>query len=473
MNSFNQTLVRSPEGSERFHVKDSHLKGKCGTGSNEPRFSMNRAVQFTMVALMLLGILTVTNASPNNPTVRTNGAKHYLESLTSSAETMAFKAPATRKRSAVDTSSVPVCTSSTTLLDLSHQDLIEVPDLSACTDESAECGFTSLSPRIGRLTQLTGLYAPENNISFIPAEIAALSNLKQLDLSMNSLVEFPAAFGNLTSLENLWLHGNNFHTVPQEIGHMQNLRMLVMSNCSLQALPAEMNQLHQLQLLDISYNNFPAFPLAVCFISNLVNLGSTHNNLLSLPAQIWYLSHLENLYVGFNQLTTLPVEMGSMPSLQSIVAESNRLTSLPIELANTPLSYLQVSQNLLQSIPGALLQKPGLYIDYTYTPISNGPPVCTNATLQLDLSNQDLTEVPDLSDWNPRLTSLPDSLYDLPALLELSMAGCGFTSLSPRIGRLTQLTGLYAPENKITHIPAEIAALSNLKQMDLSKNRLT
>eukprot|EP01032_Pedospumella_encystans_P012364 gene12364-14311_t len=168
-------LVQNAQISEGIQKHNTNVNGKCGTGSNEPRFSMNRAVKFTMVALMLLGILTGTDASPNNPITRITSGEHSIESSTSLAASLHIQAPESRKLSLMDTISVPVCTSSTTQLDLSHQDLIEVPDLSACVSLTHiklnwnprltslpdslfdlpallelsifECGFTSLSPR--------------------------------------------------------------------------------------------------------------------------------------------------------------------------------------------------------------------------------------------------------------------------------------------------------------------------------------
>eukprot|EP01032_Pedospumella_encystans_P026275 gene26275-29681_t len=198
-------LVQNAQGSEGIHKHNTNVNTKCGTGSNEPGFSMNRAVKFTMVALVMLGILTVTNASPNNPITQITSGELSIESSTSLAESLHFQAPESRKLLLMDTSSVPVCISSTTQLDLSSRDLTEVPDLSACVSLTHiklnwnprlkslpdslfdlpalrelsifECGFTSLSPRLGLMPRLRYLDAHENNISVIPAEIASLSTL--------------------------------------------------------------------------------------------------------------------------------------------------------------------------------------------------------------------------------------------------------------------------------------------------------
>jgi len=104
------------------------MTAKCGTGSNEPRFSMNRAVKFTMGALMMLGILTGTDASPT--IISVNAAP-------------------------------PVCKNMTLQLDLSYQNLTELPDLSSCMN-------------------LEILNLEGNKLTTLPEEIGEIITLKSL-----------------------------------------------------------------------------------------------------------------------------------------------------------------------------------------------------------------------------------------------------------------------------------------------------
>lgn len=73
---------------ENIHSGKNYVNANCGTGSNECRFSMNRAVKFTMIALMMLGILTGTDASPTNPSLRAKSSELSFESSTSSDESV-------------------------------------------------------------------------------------------------------------------------------------------------------------------------------------------------------------------------------------------------------------------------------------------------------------------------------------------------------------------------------------------------
>ena len=106
----------------------------------------------------------------------------------------------------------------------------------------------------------------------------------------------------------------------------------------------------------------------------------------------------------------------------------------------------------------------------------------TNLT-QLDLRDNQITEIPeeiakltnltqlDLS--NNKITEIPEAIAKLTNLTQLYLRYNQITEIPEVIAKLTNLTQLYLSYNQITEIPEVIAKLTNLTQLDLSNNQIT
>jgi internalin A len=82
-----------------------------------------------------------------------------------------------------------------------------------------------------------------------------------------------------------------------------------------------------------------------------------------------------------------------------------------------------------------------------------------SGAVELDLSNLELTTV-------------PDAITQLTNLQKLDLSHNQLTSLSDEIAQLTNLQKLYLSNNQLTSLPDEIAQLTNLQWLGLSNNRL-
>lgn len=78
---------------------------------------------------------------------------------------------------------------------------------------------------------------------------------------------------------------------------------------------------------------------------------------------------------------------------------------------------------------------------------------------KLDLSNRDITEI-------------PDEIGELTFLKELNLSYNSITYLPKQIGQLHQLETLLLLRNDLEHLPAEIGELHTLRILDVSHNKL-
>jgi Leucine-rich repeat (LRR) protein len=90
---------------------------------------------------------------------------------------------------------------------------------------------------------------PTAKIKLLPATIAKLQNLEELDLGRNRLQTVPPEISNLKNLKKLGLDYNNLHDIPSFIGELKNLRELsVRSNDGIK-LPRSLSKVSGLRIL--------------------------------------------------------------------------------------------------------------------------------------------------------------------------------------------------------------------------------
>jgi len=82
----------------------------------------------------------------------------------------------------------------------------------------------------------------------LPATIAKLQNLEELDLGRNSLSSIPPEIANLKKLEKLELDYNNLHEVPSFVGELKNLRELSLRSNGRIKLPESLSKLSGLKI---------------------------------------------------------------------------------------------------------------------------------------------------------------------------------------------------------------------------------
>lgn len=142
-----------------------------------------------------------------------------------------------------------------------------------------------LSPEIGRLKYLTGLYLHYNSLyGEIPKEIGDLTELSDLYLNVNNLSgEIPPELGNMQNLQVLQLCYNQLTgSVPTQLGSLKKLNVLALqSNLLTGAVPASLGDLVVLMRLDLSFNRlFGSIPTKLAD-APMLEVFDIQNNSLS------------------------------------------------------------------------------------------------------------------------------------------------------------------------------------------------
>uniref|UniRef100_A0A8C1W1W7 non-specific serine/threonine protein kinase n=1 Tax=Cyprinus carpio TaxID=7962 RepID=A0A8C1W1W7_CYPCA len=255
-----------------------------------------------------------------------------------------------------------------------------------------------------------------------------IESLLRLDLSSNSLSEFPSVLcQHLRSLTRLDLQGNH-----------------------LQSLPVELLGLPALRALNVSRN---------C-IGPLLLLDPTVRS----PS-------LRQLNLSFNQITIFPFQLGqAMDRLEELSLEGNQISALSLPLCLTELKVLDISKNQVKIISDNFL---------TECSLSHLPLKITT----VKLSQNNFTNVPEIISNLPNLRSVDmrnNSISVLPGpalwisvnLRELMFSHnhISVLDLSGPVYKWARLEKLHLSSNKLTEIPPQIGMLEDLTSLDVSQN---
>ena len=339
-----------------------------------------------------------------------------------------------------------------------------------------------------------------NLLGTIPAEISALTGLRNLDLSVNSLEGTVASeLYSLTGLQYLDLDGNSLSgTIASEISHLIALRYLYLNDNSIGgAIPSELGRLTLLSSLDLSKNILSStVPPAFWQLTRLTTLSLYRNKLWgeissnlgqltrlvtiyifwnkfvgNIPTSIGSLTNLEEMNIGRNHFSSsLPSEIGRLTRLQDLIIASNSLSgTIPTEIGNlVNLKNLNFAANSLEgSIPSSFRGLTGL----TSLMLN-----ANRLTSSLPAEIGSLTRLELLSVAYNRLTGpLPSSLQFLGMVEYLIANNNTMTGTIPTsLGRLVNLIRLVLDNNSLQGpIPSELGSLTCLLRLLLQNNFLS
>ncbi|XP_043715262.1 plant intracellular Ras-group-related LRR protein 5-like isoform X2 [Telopea speciosissima] len=231
---------------------------------------------------------------------------------------------------------------------------------------------------IGKLSEVTELNLSMNHIMALPSSIGGLEALTKLDIQSNQLINLPESFGELVNLTELDLHANRLSSLPASFRNLTNLIVLDLSSNNLTVLPPTLGNLTRLKRLNVETNELEELPYAIGSCSSLVELRLDFNQIKALPEAIGKLEYLEILTLHYSRLTRLPTTIGNLSRLKELDISFNGVANLPENLClATNLVKLNISNN---------------FADMTALPRSIGD---LEMLEELDISNNQIRILPE------------------------------------------------------------------------------
>ncbi len=191
-------------------------------------------------------------------------------------------------------------------------------------------GLHTITPALGRLSDLLSLNCTGNTLSDLPDSLAFCRMLRRLNISQNSFV-----------------------SVPEVVWTFDSLHMLDLSyNLLTGKLSENLGQLIKLDTLYTGQNEIDTLPDALYNLNSVKVFTSDGNNLTSLPSGIGGMTGMWKLVVNGNQLRTLPDEIGNCISLRVLYCPLNSIDMLPQSILNLSLlEEINFRQNKLINLP--------------------------------------------------------------------------------------------------------------------------
>ena len=174
---------------------------------------------------------------------------------------------------------------------------------------------------------------------------AADEGWTELDLSGKDLTELPPEIGKLTQLETLilgkverweWVENkliptfvtNQLTTLPPELAALENLKILNLSGNPLVVIPDCVFQLQALTALIGVSIGLSEVDQAINNLTNLTVLYLSGNQIIEIPEWIGSLTNLTELDLHSNQISVIPEWIGTLTHLAGLSFRSNQISKL-------------------------------------------------------------------------------------------------------------------------------------------------
>lgn len=298
--------------------------------------------------------------------------------------------------------------------------------------------------------------------------------LRELRMRNNSLSEsLPLPFWNLPGLKGLDLSKNQFKRIdPTLLMGLPSLRSLDISLNYLSTLdPSSFANTPLLETINISRNELSMIhPSTFNNLDHLFEIDASYNNLQEiipgLPQAV------ERISLKRNKISSLPVPPNKafdLPNLRMLDIGSNMVQRIPRSTFKSlsQLRYLSLAKNRIQTIDETSLH--GL----ERLEILN---LRDNRIMAMhEKSMQTLQDIRDLNIQGNRIELFVDDLLsNLQRLERLDLSRNNLVEVQPNSFRNTRsLRSLDISENNLRDLPESIMGLSDLRELDVSFNRLS
>lgn len=267
-----------------------------------------------------------------------------------------------------------------------------------------------------------------------------------LDLSYSNLSFLPEhAFLPFPELNSIYLTSNQFTQIPNAVLNISKITYLNLSKNQLTAISDNIAKLSQLKDLDLSKNPIKTFSPKLKGLKELRQLNLNGTGLTRVPKFVWQLKQLRDLSIGDNHLLEDLTELKTLPKLRKLDLSFSGISYIPDAVRQLKnLEELYWAGNSLDKLPVELLE----------------------------LSNLDTISL----SYNDNMTFTPNILNQLPKLSWLFYNGNKVASDTPIWDELQEyknLEHLGLSDNILHEIPTQLVALTKIKQLNLSFNKIS
>ncbi|KAM3916640.1 protein flightless-1 homolog [Leptodactylus fuscus] len=243
------------------------------------------------------------------------------------------------------------------VLNLSHNSIDSIPNqlFINLTDllylDLGDNKLDSLPPQMRRLVHLQTLILNNNPLMHAQLrQLPAMVALQTLHLrnTQRTQSNLPTSLEGLTNLADVDLSMNDLSRVPECLYTLANLKRLNLSSNQISELSLCIDQWTQLETLNLSRNQLTSLPSAICKLSKMKKLYLNSNKLDfdGIPSGIGKLSNLEEFMASNNNLELVPESLCRSSKLRKLVLNKNRLVTLPEAIHFLPdLEVLDVREN--------------------------------------------------------------------------------------------------------------------------------
>ncbi|XP_076234236.1 FLII actin remodeling protein isoform X2 [Calliopsis andreniformis] len=266
--------------------------------------------------------------------------------------------------------------------------------------------------------------------------------------------------------------GNDFGDgkFPESVRLMTGIRWLKLDQTNLSEIPEEMGKLLKLEHLSLVKNKLERLYGELTELGCLRTLNIRRNNVKSsgIPAELFHLEELTTLDLSRNNLKEVPEGLERARSLLNLNLSHNHIDTIPNTLFVhlTDLLFLDLSNNKLETLPPQTRRLANLQtLNLNHNPLGHFqlrqlPSLMNLTTLQM-------------RDTQRTLNNIPSSLETLTNLQELDLSRNDLPRVPDALYSLPNLRRLNLSDNQITELSTAIELWTKLETLNVCRNKLT
>lgn len=208
----------------------------------------------------------------------------------------------------------------------------------------------------GKEEEVTILDLSNQALISIPEEVLMCKNLVELDVSMNGIVELPIGLAKLKNLKILNLSDNVGVSIT-DLDHLFEaatfqLTELYLNNCELGFLPQNIGRQKNITRLDVQGNKLNNLPYPIVQLAKLEYVNLSNNLITDISWQVNQWWHLRSLDVSENpKLKTDELIFSLSVKDQMDFLALSHLKTLPVEFKHLNIHHLSISRSTLKTFP--------------------------------------------------------------------------------------------------------------------------